>query len=343
MQIVFLPGLLCDARVFAHQIAAIGASADTVVADFSTQDSIGAMAEAALALRTGPIVVVGHSMGGRVALEMVRRAPERIEKLVVLDTGARPRREGEEATRQVMLDVADRDGMAALAERWLPPMVHEGRVGDATLMDPLRAMVCAKDAALHRRQIRALLDRPDAMATLAAIRCPTLVMVGRQDRWSPVEQNREIAEAIPGAAFVVIEDAGHMATVERPEAVTAALLDFLGLAPAPADVIPAVPLFDRARSRRGYRLNKMAMGLSRPENRAAFLADEPAYLDRFGLSADEKRAVMARDWREMVRLGGNLFFILKISAVDPVRITEIGAHQAGMDHDTFLRERLGKR
>nr|WP_276557402.1 extradiol ring-cleavage dioxygenase [Prosthecomicrobium hirschii] len=87
----------------------------------------------------------------------------------------------------------------------------------------------------------------------------------------------------------------------------------------------------------------MAMGLSRPENRAAFLAGEEAYLDRFGLSAEEKRAVMARDWREMVRLGGNLFFILKISAVDPVRITEIGAHQAGMDHDTFLRERLGKR
>ena len=84
------------------------------------------------------------------------------------------------------------------------------------------------------------------------------------------------------------------------------------------------------------------MGLSKPENREAFRADESAYLDRFGLTAEEKAAVMARDWREMVRLGGNLFFILKISAVDPVRITEIGAHQAGMAHDVFLRERLGK-
>lgn len=108
------------------------------------------------------------------------------------------------------------------------------------------------------------------------------------------------------------------------------------------DQIPATPLFDRARSRRGYRLNRMAAGLSAPANRDAFKADEAAYLDRFGLDPEEKRAVMARDWREMVRLGGNLFFILKISAVDPVRITEIGAHQAGMDHDTFLRERLGK-
>src|SRR5215211_7819561 len=109
------------------------------------------------------------------------------------------------------------------------------------------------------------------------------------------------------------------------------------------DPLPETPLFDRKRSLRGYRINKMAMGLSNPDNRRAFRDDEGAYLDRFGLTAEEKEAVMTRNWREMVRLGGNLFFILKISAVDPVRITEIGAHQAGMDHDTFLRERLGKK
>jgi protocatechuate 4,5-dioxygenase alpha chain len=113
--------------------------------------------------------------------------------------------------------------------------------------------------------------------------------------------------------------------------------------PTGDDAIPETPLFDRKRSLRGYRINKMAMGLSHPENRKAFRENESAYLDRFGLTPEEKEAVMARNWREMVRLGGNLFFILKISAVDPVRITEIGAHQAGMDHDTFLRERLGKK
>ena len=109
------------------------------------------------------------------------------------------------------------------------------------------------------------------------------------------------------------------------------------------DQIPDTPLFDRKRALRGYRINKMAMGLSDPANREAFRKDEGAYLDRFGLTAQEKEAVLSRNWREMVRLGGNLFFILKISAVDPVRITEIGAHQAGMDHDSFLRERLGKK
>ena len=107
------------------------------------------------------------------------------------------------------------------------------------------------------------------------------------------------------------------------------------------DRIPDTPLFDRKRSLRGYRINKMAMGLIDPANREAFRLNEEAYLDGFGLTPEEKTAVMSRNWREMVRLGGNLFFILKISAVDPVELTEIGAHQAGMDHDAFLRERLG--
>jgi protocatechuate 4,5-dioxygenase alpha subunit len=208
-------------------------------------------------------------------------------------------------------------------------------------MEPLGAMVLRATPEQHRRQIRALLDRPDALPHLGAIRCPTLVMVGRQTAGAR-SQNAGDRRRDPGrrtgrhrgqrphgpgrtaragyrraARFLVCRDARRQH-------------------PGRAAVRPRLP-------RRGYRINKMAMGLSRPENRAAFLAGEEAYLDRFGLSAEEKRAVMARDWREMVRLGGNLFFILKISAVDPVRITEIGAHQAGMDHDTFLRERLGKR
>lgn len=109
------------------------------------------------------------------------------------------------------------------------------------------------------------------------------------------------------------------------------------------DVIPPTPLFERARATAGYAINKMANGLSSPENRAAFKADEAAYIDRYGLTPEQKQAVMSRDWEEMVRLGGNLFYILKISAVDPTPITQIGAAQAGMEHEDFLYNRLGKK
>ncbi len=113
--------------------------------------------------------------------------------------------------------------------------------------------------------------------------------------------------------------------------------------PENSGTIPDTPLFDRAGSIRGYRLNKMAMALGQAENRDAFKADEDAYLTRFGLNNEEKAAVKSRDWHEMVRLGGNLFFILKIAAVDPTPITQIGAAQAGMSHEDFLYERLGKK
>ncbi|MBR9762859.1 MAG: extradiol ring-cleavage dioxygenase [Rhodobacteraceae bacterium] len=106
--------------------------------------------------------------------------------------------------------------------------------------------------------------------------------------------------------------------------------------------IPETPLFDRQGSIRGYKMNKMAMSLGRPENREAFKADEDAFLDSYGLSDEEKAAVKARDWHGMVALGGNLFFILKIAAIDPAVMTEIGAAQAQMEHGEFLKQRLGK-
>ena len=106
--------------------------------------------------------------------------------------------------------------------------------------------------------------------------------------------------------------------------------------------IPDTPLFDREGSIRGYKMNKMAMALGTSEGREAFKADEAAFIDRFGLDDDAKAAVLERNWKEMVRLGGNLFFILKISAVDPTPIISIGAAQAGMSPEEFIKIRLGK-
>jgi pimeloyl-ACP methyl ester carboxylesterase len=229
LQVLLLPGLLCDASVWTAQAKALARHAAVAVADFSEHDSVTAMAHSALALRSGELVVIGHSMGARVALEMVRLAPERIVRLALLDTGVHPRRDGEEVNRQALVDLAFDKGMEALADRWLPPMVHEDRVHDPVLMEPLKAMVKRATPELHRRQIQALLNRPDARPLLSTIACPTLVMVGRQDRWSPLGQHEEIAAAIPHAELVVIEDSGHMTPVERPDEVTRALLGWLGL------------------------------------------------------------------------------------------------------------------
>jgi pimeloyl-ACP methyl ester carboxylesterase len=226
--ILLLPGLLCDASVWTAQIEALRPHANVLVADFSQHDSLEAMARSALAMIEGPIIAIGHSMGARVALVMVHLAPERIVKLALIDTGIDSRREGEEAKRQVLVDLAYAEGMGALADRWLPPMVHADRVDDQALFAPMKAMVMRARPEQHRRQIQALLNRPNLVPRLADITCPTLVMVGRQDRWSPLAQHEEMTARIPNAELVVIEDSGHMTLLEQPEQVSNALLRWLG-------------------------------------------------------------------------------------------------------------------
>ena len=226
-QVLALPGLLCDDVVWRPQAEALADIADVRIADFSQLDDLTAMARSALELVDGPVHVVGHSMGGRVAFEIWRIAPERVRSLVVLDTGVHGTRPGEAANRQRLLDVSAHQSMGDLADAWLPPMVDPARHADAALMQPLRQMVMRATHEQHVRQITALLNRPDATELLATITVPTLLVVGRQDEWSPVAQHRQMAAAIAGARLEVIEDSGHMVTVERPERVTALLRDWL--------------------------------------------------------------------------------------------------------------------
>lgn len=221
--VYLLPGLLCDAAVWADQIHVLGRDFEVCVPDFTTFDSIGAMAQSVLDIAPPRFSLAGHSMGARVALELYRRAPERVERLALLDTGIHGMKEGEAAKRQVLIDLADREGMDALCEAWLPPMVHPDRLDDATLMPALRAMVRRMSPAIFRNEVHALLTRPVADAVLAHIRCPVLVGVGAQDQWSPPAQHQEMVAAIPHARYVVFEDSGHMAPAERPQAVTEAL------------------------------------------------------------------------------------------------------------------------
>ena len=224
--LVLVPGLLSDRTVWDGVIAAMPAGFRVTVADLSTQDSIPAMAADTLAANPGPLMVAGHSMGARVALDMVRQAPDRIVRLALLDTGIHTRTPDEAEKRQVLIELANHEGMAALAARWLPPMVYEARHGDAALMDRLTAMVLRMTPELHARQIRALLERPDAKAALHLIACPVLLAVGRQDQWSPLAQHGEVHRLIPGSQLEVIEHAGHFAPAEQPEQTAAILSRF---------------------------------------------------------------------------------------------------------------------
>ena len=222
--IFLLPGLLCDAGIWQHQSAALGGFADVVIPDFRFVRSIPAMAQIVLESAPERFSIAGHSMGGRVALEVIRAAGARVERLSLLDTGIHPRKPAEDAARQQLIDLARREGMGALATSWLQPMLHPER---ASLIEPLMEMVKRSTPDTFENQQRALLDRPEARTTLSSIHCPTLVLCGREDIWSPVAQHEEIASLIPGAKLVVIEKCGHMSPVEQPEAVTAALREWI--------------------------------------------------------------------------------------------------------------------
>ena len=226
-----LPGLLCDATVWAAQRAALAGRAEIHIPDFWGLSSFEAMALKVLDETSGPLSVAGHSMGARVAMEMWRLAPERIQRLALMNTGFHAPRPQEAASRMSLVELGRREGMAAVAAVWLPPMVHADRRHDIALMGPLTEMVCRATPDIFEGQQRAGLSRPDATGYLPRIACPTLVLCGLDDGWSPPAQHEEMARLIPDAELRLIRDCGHMSTVERPAAVTAALEEWLARPP----------------------------------------------------------------------------------------------------------------
>lgn len=233
--VVFLPGLLCDRAVWEPQIAALSDRYDCIVADYGAADSLTTMAKSALEASAPRFSLVGHSMGGRVALEVMRHSPQRIARLALLDTGHRERPEGEAgeaeaAKRYRLLDSALSQSMRVMGREWLQGMIHPDRLQDRALVESILDMIGRKTPGIFAAQIRALLNRPSAEAVLRAVRCRTLVLCGRQDGWSPLPRHGEMARMVPGARLAVIEDSGHMTTLERPEAVTAALESWLAAA-----------------------------------------------------------------------------------------------------------------
>lgn len=224
--LAILPGLMCDGRMFGGQTSQFP---DAVVVGnfYGGVRRIEAMARYALDRLPEHFSLMGHSMGARVALEIYRLAPERVSRLALVDTGIHPVKDGEAQKRFSLRDHGRAHGMAALVDRWLPPMLGDAGLANPTLVENLHAMSASAGIAIYEAQIDALLHRPVVNDLLGTISCPTIVVVGEQDRWSPPEQHRAIANAIPGAQLHIVKDAGHMLPAEQPSRFNAILAEWL--------------------------------------------------------------------------------------------------------------------
>lgn len=225
--LLLLPGLLEDADAFEDVVKGLAGVAPCLVADLTRSDSIPALAADALAQApVGRFALAGHSMGGYVALEILRRAPERVERLALLNTHARP--DSPEATenRRRLMALAERD-FAAVSAELFPKLVAPAHREEAGLSGKVTEMALATGKEAFLRQERAIIGRIDSRPHLPAIGCPTLVIASRLDALMPVELLEELARGIPGARLEVLEDSGHMSTLERPEVVTGLLREWL--------------------------------------------------------------------------------------------------------------------
>jgi pimeloyl-ACP methyl ester carboxylesterase len=226
--LVLLPGFLCDQTVWKQQISALSDVANPVSMEWTPEhDSILAMAEAVLRWAPERFALAGHSMGGRVAFQVYRLAPERVSKIAVLNTGSDARSETEEPGRRRLLSIARSQGMRAMAVEWLKGMLPAYRQNDTPLVEEIIGMFERKTPDLFEIQMLALLGRPNVTPFLTHILCPALVLTGFDDAWSPPARHLEMAQSIRLSELVVVPKCGHMSTMERPDEVTAAMREWL--------------------------------------------------------------------------------------------------------------------
>ena len=227
--LVLLPGLLCDSALWEPQLSDLADLADFFVADLTEQESMQDMA--ASVLRDAPwkeFALAGLSMGGYVAQELLRQAPQRVTKLALLDTRSRPEQPEETERRQQFMKLAQTErGFTPVTTRMLPLMLHPSRVKEQPLVKIIREMAERTGVEAYVRQQKAIIARPDFQPGLAKIKCPTLVLCGREDLLTPLENSEQMAAAIPGAKLVVVEECGHMSTLERPQEVNRELRKWL--------------------------------------------------------------------------------------------------------------------
>jgi pimeloyl-ACP methyl ester carboxylesterase len=227
LPILLIPGLNCSARLYADQIPVLWRFGPVTVADHTRDDSMDAIAARILAAAPPRFALAGLSMGGYLALTIMRQAPERVQKLALLDTSARPESPEQTARRKPQIALAQDGRFAEVPPLQFPFFVHRNRQGDDALRTRVRLMAEETGAEAFLRQQHALITRADARPLLATIKCPTLVLVGDGDELTPPALSRELADGIAGSRLVIVADCGHLSTMERPEAVNRALVEWM--------------------------------------------------------------------------------------------------------------------
>jgi pimeloyl-ACP methyl ester carboxylesterase len=226
--LILLPGQLCDGALWAAQIDGLADIAEIVVADLTLDRTIAAMAERVLAQAPSRFALAGLSLGGYVAFEIIRRAPERVSRLALMNTSARPDTGDQAARRRANLKSLDVGTFKGVTPRLLPSILHPEHVTDPAMAAVVLAMTERVGRVAFELQQAAILGRADSRPTLATIRCPTLVIGGRADRVTPLPLQEEIAAGIAGARLEVLEICGHLAAIEQPDTVTTLMREWLG-------------------------------------------------------------------------------------------------------------------
>ena len=227
LPVVLIPGLLDSARLYAAQIPELWRRGPVMVADHTRDDSMAAIARRILAHAPARFALAGLSMGGYISFEILRQAPSRVAKLALLDTAARADTPEATATRRAQMALASAGRLGEVVEQQFERMFHRLRRDDRELREINRLMAEEVGPEAFARQQTAIMGRPDSRPGLAAIGCPTLVLVGEQDELTPPARAVEMADGIRGARLVTVPECGHLSTLERPREVTRALLDWL--------------------------------------------------------------------------------------------------------------------
>jgi len=227
LPLVLVPGLLCSARLYAPQIAALWPHGQVAVADHRRDDTMEAIASRILDEAPPRFALAGLSMGGYIAFAMMRLAPERIVKMALLDTSARPDLPEQKAGREKFIALAQAGKLNEVVEILTPKFLHRDHAKDEGLKKIVRDMAHDTGPDAFVRQQKAIMSRQDSRPLLSEIGCPTLVLVGEGDELTPPELAREIAADILGSRLVVVPNCGHLSTLEKPDAVNAAMHEWL--------------------------------------------------------------------------------------------------------------------